>query len=196
MLHNFIGGADGSKPFAPVTIGPAGSLFGATPSGGANNKGVVYKLDSSGNETVLYAFTGQADGGEPQSGVIADSAGNLYGTAGLGGASNNGVVYKLDASGQETVLYAFQNKKDGESPLGGVILDKAGNLYGTTSFGSMNAGTAFKLSPAGKLGVLHAFTGGGDGANPEAGLILGKAGNLYGTTTAGGDAGTVFEIKK
>ena len=197
VLYKFQGGSDGEQPYAGVIADTTGNLYGTTSAGGIRSGGTIYKVATGGTETVLYAFGSQAgDGYDSRAGLTADASGNFYGTTWRGGANSFGTVFELAPDGTETVLYAFQNKKDGEYPLGGVILDKAGNLYGTTSFGSMNAGTAFKLSPAGKLGVLHAFTGGGDGANPEAGLILGKAGNLYGTTTAGGDAGTVFEIKK
>src|SRR5208282_3849903 len=97
--------------------------------------GVVFKVDPSGNETVLYTFTGGADGGYPLAGVIRDSAGNLYGTTNGGGASGAGVVFKVDTSGNETVLYTFTGGSDGGSPWGGVIRDSKGNLYGTADVG-------------------------------------------------------------
>ena len=92
---------------------------------------MVYKVDTAGHQTVLYNFTGGADGGNPYAGVIRDSAGNLYGTT-IGGTAGAGVVYKLDTSGHETVLYSFTGGADGSNPLAGVTLDSAGNLYGTT----------------------------------------------------------------
>ena len=115
------------------------------------------KLDTTGHQTVLYSFTGATDGGYPTSGVIRDSAGNLYGTAGVGGTANGGVVYKVSAAGQETVLYSFTGGVDGKSPSGGVIRDPAGNLYGTTEYGGTgNAGMVYKLDPAGQETVLQA----------------------------------------
>ncbi len=96
---------------------------------------MVYKLDSAGNYTVLYTFTGGVDGGDASGGVIRDSAGNLYGTAFYGGTANAGVVYKLDSAGNYTVLYNFTGGADGGNPQGGVVLTPAGNLIGTTQRG-------------------------------------------------------------
>ena len=108
------------------------------------NQGVVYKLDLTGHETVLYSFTGQADGGHPYAGVIRDSTGNLYGTTTYGG-TGAGVVYKLDNADHETVLYSFTGAADGGYPNAGVIRDSAGNLYGTTDKGgSADAGVAYR----------------------------------------------------
>ena len=190
VLYHFKGGADGSDPQAGVSRDSAGNLYGTTFQGGQNSAGVVYKLDPAGQETVLYAFTGGADGGYPYAGVIRDSAGNLYGTTFKGGPSNAGVVYKLDPAGQETVLYAFTGGADGGYPDAGVIRDLAGNLYGTTGEGgSSKVGVVYKLDPAGQETVLHAFTGGADGIDPRSGVILDPAGNLYGTTFDGGTTG-------
>jgi uncharacterized repeat protein (TIGR03803 family) len=113
----------------------AGNLYGTTYYGGGSNVGVVFKVNPAGQETVLYTFTGAADGGNPYAGVIL-SAGNLYGTAVNGGAFGKGVVFKLNpTTGQETVLYSFTDGADGGNPYGGVIFDTAGNLYGTTQYG-------------------------------------------------------------
>jgi len=200
VLYAFQGGNDGAYPEAGLIADEAGNLYGTTSGnhfGNTIGPGTIFRISPDGTETVLHVFGSQPDDGVyPYAGLVEDSSGNFYGTTSEGGTNSFGTVFKLAPDGTETVLYAFRNKKDGENPLGGVILDKAGNLYGTTSFGSTNAGAAFKLSPAGKLVVLHDFSGGADGANPEAGLILCKGGELCGTTTAGGDAGTVFEIKK
>jgi uncharacterized repeat protein (TIGR03803 family) len=149
VLHNFTGGADGANPVAGLVRDSIGNLYGATPFGGTSNLGVVYRLDSSGNLTVLHTFTGGADGANPQYGsLVRDSAGNLYGTASNGGASNAGVVYKVYPSGNETVLYTFTGGADGAAPYSGVIRDKAGNLYGTTySGGAYQKGTIFELKP-------------------------------------------------
>ena len=156
----------------------------------------MYKLDSAGHETVLYSFTGGADGGDPQSGVIRDSAGNLYGTTFLGGTGNAGVVYKLDSAGHETVLYSF-TFADGSQPTAGVIRDSAGNLYGTTELGGpASQGVVYKLDTTGNYTVLYSFTGGADGGYPFAGVIRDSAGNLYGTTQYGGTAqqGVVYRL--
>ena len=162
--------------------------------------------------SVLHAFTGGSDGAYPSAGLIMDSGGNLYGTtAGGGGGSCNlgcGTVFKLAPDGTETVLHAFTGG-DGALPLGDLIQDSAGDLYGTTKMGDSGdcelskihgCGTVFELAPDGTETVLHAFTGGNDGAFPVAGVTEDKAGNLYGTTFAGGAncqsyaCGTVFEI--
>jgi len=197
VLYSFTGGADGAEPSSGVIRDSAGNLYGTTYAGGVANKGVVYKVDTTGHQTVLYSFLGAADGGYPTSGVIRDSAGNLYGTAGVGGTANKGVVYRVSAAGQETVLYSFMGGSDGSSPTGGVIRDSAGNLYGATLYGGTgNAGTVYKLSAAGQETVLYAFSGGVDGYFPESGVIRDSAGNLYGTTSAGGhiNCGVVYKV--
>jgi uncharacterized repeat protein (TIGR03803 family) len=201
VLYNFAGEADGGHPYAGVIRDSAGNLYGTTSAGGTAGQGVVYKLDATGNETVLYSFTGYPnDGGQPYAGVIRDSAGNLYGTTYLGGTYNQGAVYKLDATGQETVLYSFTGGVDGDFPHGGVIRDSAGNLYGTSSGkgSELSSGAVYKLDTTGHLTVLHKFTGGADGSYPYAGVIRDSAGNFYGTTSTGGtsDAGVVFKLDK
>ena len=126
----------------------AGNLYGTTDGGGVGGEGVVFKVDPAGDETVLHAFTGGADGGYPGfSGVIMDSAGTLYGTtAGGGNALGAGVVYQIDKSGNETVLYTFTGGADGNEPNTGVILGPGGKLYGTTAFGGRtNAGVVFEI---------------------------------------------------
>ena len=135
VLYNFTGGADGGNPSGGVIGDSAGNFYGTTLNGGAASWGVVFKLDKSGHETVLYSFTGGTDGWNPSGGVIRDSAGNLYGTTQIGGAVGWGVVFKLDKSGQETVPYSFTGGTDGWNPSGGVIRYSAGNLYGTTQIG-------------------------------------------------------------
>ena len=140
VLYSFTGGADGGDPYAGVIRDSAGDLYGTTFGGGAAGAGVVYKLDPADHETVLYSFTGGADGGNPYAGVIPDSAGDLYGTTFGGGAAGAGVVYKLDPADHETVLYSFTGGADGGNPYAGVIPDSAGNLYGTTYGGGTNVG--------------------------------------------------------
>jgi len=193
LLYSFRGGTDGAKPYAGVIRDAAGNLYGTTNRGGTADAGVVYKLDPSGHETVLYSFTNGADGGYPRAGVIADSAGNLYGTTTVGGVAGDcnvrgcGVVYKLDPAGHETVLYGFVGGTGGASPEAGVIADASGNLYGTTvSGGAFGHGVVYKLDPSGHETVLYTFMGKGDGASPAAGVIADAAGALYGTTEYGG----------
>ncbi len=189
VLHGFTGGADGGYPYAGVIADPEGNLYGTTQWGGTPGLGVVYKLDKAGQETVLYNFTGGADGSKPTTGVILDEAGNLYGTTFWGGTANLGVVYKVDPAGHETVLYNFTGGINGNYPQSGVIRDAAGNLYGTTSVGGAAAiggwagyGVVYKLDPAGNETVLYSFMGGSDGSHPYAGVIRDAAGNFYGTT--------------
>jgi uncharacterized repeat protein (TIGR03803 family) len=188
-LYNFTGGTDAAYPTAPVTRDTAGNLYGTTTRGGATNYGTVYKLDTAGHETVLYSFTGEADGGAPYAGVVLDPAGNLYGTAVIGGEFDAGVVFKVDPAGQETVLYAFTGFGDGYQPYGGVIRDSAGNLYGTAGGnGGLESpqGVVYKLDTSGQQTVLYGFTGGTDGGGPRSGLFRDSKGNLYGTAYYGG----------
>jgi uncharacterized repeat protein (TIGR03803 family) len=190
VLHAFTGGTDGSAPAGGVLRDSSGNLYGATKSGGTANAGIVYKLDASGNETIVYTFTGAADGGQPMGNVTRDSAGNLYGTTLCGAPCATGLVYKIDTAGHETVLYSFSNGSDGGNPDAGVIRDAAGNLYGTTEFGgSQNLGTVFKLDSTGRETVLYSFAGTGDGILPFGGVTGDAAGNLYGTASGGGASG-------
>ena len=200
VLHNFTNGADGGNPYGGLILDAKGNVYGTASGGGAASAGVVFKIDTSGNETVLYSFTGGSDGGYPYGSIISDSAGNLYGTTNGGGASNAGVVFKLDRSGNETVLYSFSGGADGGYPLAGLIRDPAGNLYGTTNGGGASgAGVVFKIDSSGDETVLHSFTGGSDGGYPLwVVLARDSAGDLYGTTASGGTAneGVVFKIDK
>jgi len=201
VLYSFTGGTDGGDPVVGVTRDPAGNLYGTTRLGGASGWGVVFEVNTAGQEMVLYSFTGGADGGRPWAVPVRDSAGNLYGTTLHGGASGAGVVFKVDTAGQETVLYNFcslANCADGLGPSAAVIRDPAGNLYGTTEIGGASgAGVVFQLNTAGQETVLYSFTGGADGGQPFAGVVRDAAGNLYGTTYGGGEenSGVVFKIK-
>ncbi len=149
-------------------------------------------------EQVLHSFTGGTDGAYPEAGLVRDAAGNLYGTTAHGGAYGYGTVFRVSASGTETVLHSFTyNGTDGVDPEAGLVRDTAGNLYGTTAQGgAYTYGTVFEVSASGTETVLHSFTGGADGASPYAGLVRDAAGNLYGTTVSGGayNYGTVFEV--
>jgi uncharacterized repeat protein (TIGR03803 family) len=181
VLHSFPANSpQGAVPLAGLVEDPAGNLYGTTSRGGIWNWGVVFKVDTSGHETVLYNFTGGADGGNPNA-VILDSAGNLYGTATSGGSANWGVVFKLDPACHEKVLYNFTGGVDGAYPSAGVIRDPAGNLYGTTEYGGTNAGYAgggvvYRLDTAGHQKVVHTFMGADDGFNPQAGVVRDSAG--------------------
>ncbi|HEY1612411.1 MAG TPA: choice-of-anchor tandem repeat GloVer-containing protein [Rhizomicrobium sp.] len=204
VLHSFAGGPDGATPDSGVVIGAGGALFGTTTAGGASGQGIVYRMMGD-KEAVLYSFTGGTDGAAPQAGLAMDAAGNLYGTTTAGGPSGNGTVFRLKAPKKkngkwtETVLYSFGTGTDGAIPIGGVTLDAAGNLYGTTSVGgTLGYGTVFQLVPGSvwKENILHSFQNTDDGTNPYAGLIADAAGNLYGAATDGGSGGggTAFEL--
>jgi len=218
VLYNFAGGADGCSPYGALFRDSSGNLYGTTYEGGDSSCqrggcGTVFKVDTAGTETVLYAFTYQGgDGAYPYAGVVRDKAGIFYGTTFGGGEPNCGggygcgTVFKLDTSGKETVLYQFTSTGgDGSGPVASVTLDNAGNIYGTTlgggdpNCGEFGCGIVFKLDTAGKETVLHTFTSSNDGAYPRAGLIRDAAGNLYGVAESGGrpkcgDCGTVFRL--
>jgi uncharacterized repeat protein (TIGR03803 family) len=210
-LHSFKG-ANGNDPSAGLRRDAAGNLYGTTEFGGGTNCnnslgcGTVFKLNAMGKETVLYKFTGQPDGNIPNSLLVRDSEGNLYGTTISGGADDLGSIFKLARTGEETVLYSFTGGSDGCIPEEGMILDAAGNLYGVTFQGGGNGlcdmgfGVVFKLDTTSKLTTLHSFDS-ADGAYPASLLLFDKAGNLYGTTKEGGNSqcggtgcGVVFEL--
>jgi uncharacterized repeat protein (TIGR03803 family) len=227
ILHSFAGppegGGDGAFPYEGVVRDSAGNLYGTTALGGAYGSGVVYKLDASSSETLLYSFSG-GDGANPGSLLLLDSQGNLYGTTSNGGnaqcgGTGCGVVFELSPQSGggwiEKTLYAFCSLlgcTDGEGPGSGQLArDAGGNLYGTTYFGGAYrncdgdaCGVVFKLSPSGEETVLHSFTGGADGATPATGITADGAGYLYGTAENGGDngcnlggspgCGTVFKL--
>jgi len=213
VLYSFKGAPDGMQPQAGLIRDEAGNLYGTTYEGGDLNCGhqfgcgAVFRLDTTGKESVLYSFTWGADSGFPKGSLVMDAKGNLYGTTYGGGTSNPGTVFKVTKSGKETVLYTFKNGSDGNAPVGSLAMDAKGNLYGTTSGqdGGTN-GTVFKLTKAGKETVLWDFQGPPDGAEPVAGVIMDAVGNLYGTTGLGGGVncaagdgngcGTVFKLSK
>jgi uncharacterized repeat protein (TIGR03803 family) len=147
VLHPFTGGTDGGYPLGEL-IASADLLFGTTGVGGAFGFGTVFKMDKTGNETVLYSFTGGADGRSPLTGLVHDTAGNFYGTTEQGGAFHYGAVFEVDSAGKETVLHSFTYGADGSFPVAGVVLDAAGNVYGTTNNGGINGeGIVFKIVP-------------------------------------------------
>jgi uncharacterized repeat protein (TIGR03803 family) len=152
---------------------PAGNLYGTTSEGGSAGSGTVFKLSPSGQETVLYNFTGAADGGQPYTGVALDSAGNLYGITLIGGAGF-GTVFKVNATGQETTLYSFTKTSSDGYYNSSLVIDSAGNLYGTTGAGGLSGcynnfgcGTVYQVDPSGQYTLLYSFTGGADGGRPS-----------------------------
>ena len=245
VLYRFRGGTDGATPTAGLVRDSAGNLYGTTSTGGTYNNGTVFKVNASSKESVLYSFTGGSDGGTPSFGLIRDTAGDLYGTTAAGGDGGGGVVYKLDTNNNETVLSQLSfpglagtasdlifcrtgadvcgvlsqggatyevNRKTGDStvlgetygysgglePLGGVVQDAAGNLYGTMSCCGQDFGVIFKISTKGKYSVAYNFQGYADGGYPQGDLIIDAAGNIYGTTPYFGDVncgcGSVYKF--
>jgi uncharacterized repeat protein (TIGR03803 family) len=148
-------------------------------------------------ETTLYNFTGGSDGAQPNAGLIADAAGNLYGTTFAAGCAGEGNVFKLATNGTLTILHCFQGQGDGDAPVAELIVDATGNLYGTTEAGGAHGyGTVFMVAPDGTETVLHSFAGGNkDGKQPMGSLVL-VNGTLYGATGYGGRAnrGVIFQI--
>jgi len=193
VLYNFTGGSDSGYPMSRLTSDGAGNFYGTTAGGdGAGGFGTVFELSPNGsggwNETVLYSFTGGADGSHPwYSPVILDSAGNLYGTTYQGGTYGGGAVFKVDPRGRETVLYSFCSPGcfDGMSPESGVIMDSAGNLYG------VNSGGVFELSPSGGGWTYQSIYTLYEYSITPAGLTMDAAGNIFGVS-----ASTVFEVSK
>jgi uncharacterized repeat protein (TIGR03803 family) len=196
VLHAFAGGtADGASPSSGVIRDPSGDLYGVTSKGGTANAGAVYKIDTSGQKTVIYSFAGGKSDGSGPNCLIRDDAGVLFGTTAAGGTNNQGIVFKIDAAGQESIIYHFSGGGDGGTPLG-VVLDSAGNLYGATAVGgAAYYGAVFKID-AGVEQVLYSFKDAADGGNPAGGVVLDSAGNLYGATAHGGayGSGVLFKV--
>ncbi len=224
VLYDFCsqaGCADGNDPDAALIFDVAGNLYGTTFYGGTPGlhlSGTVFELTPGENgqwvQTVLYMFQGAPDGSNPHARLIQDKSGNLYGTTASGGSAqgggsvNNGIAFKLtpESGGQwtESLLHVFCSNDpctDGSQPLGDLVFDKAGNLYGTTfSAGAFQWGVVFEFMPGNDGNwievPLYAFQGATDGLNPHAGAILDASGNVYGLTYQGGTYGygLVFEV--
>jgi uncharacterized repeat protein (TIGR03803 family) len=194
-------GVDGVWPTGDLIVDSSGAIYGTTESGGSSNWGTVFKLALSNGtwaEQILHNFTDVPDGRVPVGGLLMDKSGNLYGTTFWGGAQDRGTVFKLSQSHgtwKETLLYNFAiNGTDGEGgPVGPLVADSSGNLYGTVPFGGSDYnGMVYELSKSGKTwieNVLYTFAGGGDGTEPWGALRWSGSGSLYGTTT-----GTVYEL--
>ncbi len=213
-LYDFSGGSDGQSALSSAVIGPNGSLYGTTLGGGYTGGefcsdggcGVVYNVTPGARapasaftpwtETVIHAFVGPPDdGNQPVYGpLIFDQAGNIYGTTNFGG-NDYGAVFELTPDNgrwRNTILYGSFNYVNGY-PMSGVVMDAAGNLYGTTQ------NIVYELSPYGSgwaLTTLHTFMGGNDGGLCYSGLVFDSQGNLYGATATGGanHSGVVFEL--
>jgi uncharacterized repeat protein (TIGR03803 family) len=203
VLYSFLGGSDGANPQGALVLDATGNLYGTTIQGGGTGCssygcGTVFRINPDGSETVLHRFTGPPDGANPESGVIRDAQGNLYGTTYFGGAHNLGTVFEVSSTGQELVLYSFGGK-DGFGPWGRLYRDGAGNLFGTTVQGGRSTvcntcGTVFELLANGNEVVLHNFNGQSDGYFPLGDLVRDRLGNFYGTTADGDGYGTIFKI--
>ncbi|HVI09245.1 MAG TPA: choice-of-anchor tandem repeat GloVer-containing protein [Candidatus Binatia bacterium] len=210
VIHSFTGGLDGSGPGTGVTFDPRGNLYGMTPTGGAFGLGTIYELQPQTGGwkfRLIHAFTGGDDGASASAGRLTlDGKGNLYGVTTVGGANGDGVVFEVtrgDTGWTLIPLYAFQDQPDGALPYGGVIFDKAGNLYGATYYAGVgDVGAVYELSPSSggwTETVLYSFAGGTDGSSPISTLAADKAGNLYGTTSAGGapcGCGVIFKMTR
>ncbi len=248
VLYQFQGTPNGAGPQSSLIVDSTHHLYGTTPHGGqgkcgSSGCGTVFELippapgAGKWTEKVLYSFQGGNDGALPQAGLVLDRSGNLYGTTASGGGNSTafgcaldgnagcGTVFRLSRPTTkggvwtETVLYAFQGNPDGSQPMGSLIIDVKGNLYGTTAEGGAGyctnqnpdsgCGSVFELSSPLQQGadwtedILYAFNGSpADGEVPMGGLIFDRKGNLYGTTSAGGPScggtdfcgGTVFQL--
>jgi len=192
-LYSFGDAPDGHAPNGNLVFDSAGNIYGTTEFGGTFGYGSIFKLSPAGGgwtESVLYSFMGGDDGDQPIDGVVMDGTGNLYGTTRFGGVPSCndgcGTVFELSPSGggwTEQILYRFPGFAGGYEPRVSVILDSAGNLYGTTYNGGDGSGTVFELSPAGggawNYSMLYDLAGNGGGS--ESRLAMDSAGNLYGT---------------
>lgn len=206
-LHQFTGGADGDcQDLCSVSMDAMGHLYGSTLAGGAYGSGVVF-MDGPAGYSVLYNFTGGDDGGYGMGQLAFDTQGNIYGTTRYGGAYGHGVAYRLSPNTDRpdwtyTILHDFKGTPDGFEAFAGLIMEKDGNLYGTTSAGGVGQqGTVFRLTPNSdgtwSESVIYSFQGAGDGAGPWAVPTMDAAGSLYGTTLSGGgpnNYGTVYKL--
>ncbi len=204
VLYSFASSNDGTNPFNGVIFDNGGDLYGTTGYGGLSIFGTVFELTRSGpgwTENVLYSFLGPTDGAYPLAGLIFDQSGNLYGATTDRGTGGGGTVFELTpSSGTWTysLVYSFTGGAEC-GPAGTLVMDGAGNLYGTTVCdGAHGKGSVFRLTPSNNgwtYTSLHDFTGGNDGANPSSNVVFDASGNLYGTNLGGSlGYGVVWEI--
>ena len=206
VVYSFTGSPDGASPMDGPVFDRTGNLYGTTYAGGANGWGMIYQLASTASgwtESVVHDFQNGSDGRIPMSNLIFDNSGNLYGATQAGEANGGETLFELmlQSNGiwRLKTFFGFPGPEQ-IGPYGSVVMDRAGNLYGTNcSGGAHNWGSVFKLTPfhgAWSYTSLHEFTGGDDGGTPYGILSLDANGNLYGTTYAGGlnGNGVVFEI--
>ena len=184
LLHSFIGQPNDGQDAGELMLDEGGNLCGTTTLGGYYNYGTIFTMDATGREKVLHSFNSSPDGASAGAGLLRTPSGEIFGTTSYGGTIGGGTVFKLDLSGDETVLYNFGSTLDGDLP-GTLIHDNSGNLYGTNETGgAFLFGTVFKLDTTGKENVLYSFRANGDGAYPR-GVVRDAAGNLYGTAYGG-----------
>jgi len=208
IIHNFAGENDGAAPYAGVVLDQGGNVYGTTSLGGSSPpNGTIFELSPSGsgwNETILYNFQGQLDGGQPYSALTFDAAGNLYGATTVGGQFGSGSVFQLSSGNgfQYSVLYnGFLSAGGNGGPQSRMVMDRAGNIYGTQYEGGPFdgfVGLVFKLTPTANgwtFTDLHDFDS-SDGEHPSGSLVLDGNGNLYGTAQIGGTfgEGVIWEI--
>ena len=205
IVHRFGSGNDGAQPIGGLTFDTDGTMYGTANLGGVNGNGAVFKVTKAGQtwtESLIYSFTGGTDAVNPVAGVTLDPTGILYGTTSFGGANGVGAVYQLvhsDEGWRESVIYSFQGASDGQAPVGGLVEDQAGNLYGTTFGGGDNGGgTVYELTNSRQNGwtltTLYSFTGSFGG--PYNVLTWDASGSLYGITNGDGafGLGSVFKL--
>lgn len=196
-LHSFSGGLEGHSPSTELVRSADGRTYGTTMGPAV---GTLFALEPAGTVTTLYRFFAGNDGMKPYAGLTPAPDGFFYGTTRLGGASNRGTVYRINASGTLAVLHSFSGGADGAEPYAGLLLASDGNLYGSTAFGGLNYGTVFRVDrSSGTLTTIYKFTGGAGGSAPFGTLIQATDGNLYGTTQLGGspignDSGIIFRM--
>jgi uncharacterized repeat protein (TIGR03803 family) len=199
VLYSFAGSpGDGANPQGGVILDGKGNIYGTTSAGGTHYVGTVFKLKSDGTEKILHNFAGLTnDGALPEADLIADTAGNLYGTTVNGGPGDFGTVFAIGPTGKEKIIHFFQGVSDCAYPHAGLTSDGKGNFYGVAANGGHDgAGCVFHLTRSGDMNVIYTFTSGNDGGAVWGGVILDSKGDLYGTTAAGGfyNYGTAFKL--
>jgi uncharacterized repeat protein (TIGR03803 family) len=215
VLHSFGSGTDGTQPSGNVLLGKDGSFYGTTSGGGAYGGGVVFRITTTGAETVLYSFGASATDGVSPNALVQGSDGNFYGTTMGGGQFASGSFFKVTPAGAETILYSFLGTSASSAPAGlsgGILQAGDGNFYGTATLGGeYGQGVVFSIDATGTETIVYSFSGctnipdsaslcgssgSMDGAAPAAGIIQASDGNLYGTTQFGGssESGTVFKL--